>query len=427
MYECEACGHRPSRWVGRCARCDGWGTIAQVAASLAAAPSGAGTAVVAEPLAAGTQGDPERILTGVEGVDRVLGGGLVAGSVVLLAGEPGIGKSTLALQVAGALAAAGHPCLLASGEESRAQVAARAVRVGASADGVTFVPGRDLGGVVDAALASRPTVLVVDSVQTLRAAGSTHVPGGVAQVRVCTDALVGMAKEAGIAVLLTGHVTKDGDLAGPRALEHGKNRFGAEGETAWFEMGTGGLVPIDPTDLLVSGRALPGAAVALAQRGRRGLAIEVQALVGPAEGSGRRHATGLDLRRLQLVTAVLDRAGVAVGRSDVFGASPGGVRVDDPACDLAVAAAVASAATGVAPPAGTAFVGEIALTGRVHPAPAMAQRLQAARAAGCTSVFAPAGAEAATSDLLVHPVTQVGDALGWALPPAPMRPRSLPA
>jgi DNA repair protein RadA/Sms len=448
MYECEACGHRPSRWVGRGPRCDGWGTIAQVAASLAAAPSGAGTAVVAEPLAAGTQGDPERILTGVEGVDRVLGGGLVAGSVVLLAGEPGIGKSTLALQVAGALAAAGHPCLLASGEESRAQVAARAVRVGASADGVTFVPGRDLGGVVDAALASRPTVLVVDSVQTLRAAGSTHVPGGVARVRVCTDALVGMAKEAGIAVLLTGHVTKDGDLAGPRALEHavdvvltfegeprsglrvlaaGKNRFGAEGETAWFEMGTGGLVPIDPTDLLVSGRALPGAAVALAQRGRRGLAIEVQALVGPAEGSGRRHATGLDLRRLQLVTAVLDRAGVAVGRSDVFGASPGGVRVDDPACDLAVAAAVASAATGVAPPAGTAFVGEIALTGRVHPAPAMAQRLQAARAAGCTSVFAPAGAEAATSDLLVHPVTQVGDALGWALPPAPMRPRSLPA
>ncbi|HYJ59879.1 MAG TPA: S16 family serine protease, partial [Actinomycetota bacterium] len=145
------------------------------------------------------------------------------------------------------------------------------------------------------------------------------------------------------------------------------------------------------------------------------------------EGSGRRHVTGLDLRRLQLVTAVLDRAGVGVGRSDVFGASPGGVRLDDPACDLAVAAAVASAATGVAPPEGAAFVGEIALTGRVHAAPAMAQRLQAARAAGCTSVYAPAGAGPGTTDLLVIPVAEVRDALGWALPPASMRPRSLPA
>jgi len=448
IYECEACGHRPPRWAGRCPRCDGWGTVAQVAAPLAA-PVGTGAAAArAEPLTATGEGEPDRILTGIEGVDRVLGGGLVAGSVVLLAGEPGIGKSTLALQVAGALASAGRSCLLASGEESRQQVAARAVRIGANVDRVTFIPGRDLGAVLDAAVVGGPTVLVVDSVQTVRAAGSPHVPGGVAQVRVCTDAIVGMAKETGVAVVLTGHVTKDGDLAGPRALEHavdvvlsfegeprsglrvlaaGKNRFGAEGETAWFEMGPAGLAAIDPTDLLVSGRALPGAAVAVAQRGRRGLAIEVQAMVAPAEGAGRRHATGLDLRRLQLVTAVLDRAGVAVGRSDVFGASPGGVRLDDPACDLAVAAAVASAATGIAPPEGAAFVGEIALTGRVHPAPAMRQRLAAARAAGCTSLYAPAGVDTGPSDLVVVPVTQVRDAIDWALSPASMRPRSLPA
>ena len=173
--------------------------MAQVAASLATPSDGAGGAYP-EPLVGADDADPDRILTGIEGVDRVLGGGLVAGSVVLLAGEPGIGKSTLALQVAGALASAGRTCLLASGEESRQQVAARAARVGATADGITFIAGRDLGGVLDAATAARPTVLVVDSVQTLRAAGSTHVPGGVAQVRVCTDAVVGVAKETGVAV-----------------------------------------------------------------------------------------------------------------------------------------------------------------------------------------------------------------------------------
>ena len=221
---------------------------------------------------------------------------------------------------------------------------------------------------------TRPFLLAIDSIQTIRDTSGTQMPGGPSQVRLCTDALVGLAKEEGIAVLLTGHVTKDGDLAGPRTLEHavdvvltfdgdprsglrvlsgGKNRYGAEGETAWFEMGAGGLTEIDPTELLVSGSPSPGAAIALPQAGRRALAVEVQALVGASDGPARRQATGLDPRRFQLVAAVLDRgAGVPLGRCELFGASSGGVRLDDPACDLAIAAALASAATGVAPPAG---------------------------------------------------------------------------
>ncbi len=203
-----------------------------------------------------------RIGTGFAGVDRVLGGGLVPASVALLAGEPGIGKSTLLLHVLAHLSGAGHPCLLVSGEESLAQVASRSRRLGVEAGALSFAPGRDLASVIDAAVATRPTVLAVDSIQTLRDVDASQMPGGVSQVRTCADALVGLAKQHGIAVLLTGHVTKDGDLAGPRALEHavdvvlmfdgdprsglrvlagGKNRFGSEGETAWFEMGSRGL------------------------------------------------------------------------------------------------------------------------------------------------------------------------------------------
>ncbi len=234
------------------------------------------------------------------------------------------------LQVVGRLAAAGRRCLVVSGEESHAQVATRARRLGVADGDVRFAPGRDLAQVLATASAERPFLLAVDSIQTLRDTAGTQLPGGPAQVRLCTDALVGLAKAEGIAVLLTGHVTKDGDLAGPRTLEHAvdvvlgfdgdprsglrmvsatKNRFGAEGETAWFEMQADGLRSIDPTGLLVSGDREPGAAIALPRSGRRALAVEVQALVGGPEGPPRRQATGLDLRRFQLIAAVLERAG----------------------------------------------------------------------------------------------------------------------
>ncbi len=438
VLACTGCRQQVSQWVGRCPGCGAWGTVEEVIGSVSGgAARAASTPVPLVGLGAAPEID-QRTPTGSDGVDRVLGGGLVPGSVTLLAGEPGIGKSTLLLQLVANVSAAGHPCLLVSGEESQAQVAARARRLGIVAGAITFAPGRDLEQVLDAATAERPFLLAVDSIQTLRDTSGSQMPGGVSQVRTCTDALVGLAKSQGIAVVITGHVTKDGDLAGPRALEHavdvvlafdgdprsglrvlagGKNRFGAEGETAWFEMGAAGLREIDPTELLVSGERVPGAATALPRSGRRALAVELQALVGSTEGPARRQATGLDLRRFQLVAAVLERSGLALGRAELYGASSGGVKVDDPACDLAIAAALASAATGAAPPPDAAFVGEVALTGLVRSASAMEQRFAAARAVGCRTVFAPAGTTTpAPEGLRLVPVRTVRDALGWAFP-----------
>ncbi|TMK93198.1 MAG: DNA repair protein RadA [Actinobacteria bacterium] len=433
-FVCSACGQRLSQWTGRCPGCAAWGTVDETTG----VEVGRGRDHV-RPVTLHAGEDEPRIRTAVPGMDRVLGGGLVPGSVVMLAGPPGIGKSTLVLHLLGALAAGGTGCLLVSGEESRAQVASRARRLRIAVDDVGFAPGRDLDVVLSAARAMRPAVLAVDSIQTVRDPEATAMPGGVTQVRLCADALVGLAKSEGITVILTGHVTKHGDLAGPRALEHavdvvlafegdarsglrvlssGKNRFGAEGETAWFEMRPHGLARIDPTAMLVPGESAPGSAVAVVQAGRRALAIEVQALVS-VEGTGRRQATGLDPRRFQLVAAVLDRAAaLPLGRADLFGASSGGIRIDDPASDLAVAAALASAATGSMPPSGAAFVGEISLTGSLRPAPGMQQRLAAARGAGCSAVFAPGPVEAPPAGLTVHTVTHVTQALGWAIPGA---------
>jgi DNA repair protein RadA/Sms len=437
LFACGACGHQSSQWAGRCSSCHGWGTVEEVPSSFARGVAGSGPAAAPVPLLGDAGLADLRVPTGWDGLDRVLGGGLVASSVTLLAGEPGIGKSTLLLHLVAHLAASGLPCLLVSGEESHAQVAARARRLGVPGESLTFAPGRDLEQVLAVAREARPFLLAVDSIQTLRDSSGAQVPGGVSQVRTCTDALVGFAKTEGTAVVMTGHVTKDGDLAGPRALEHavdvvlsfdgdsrsglrvlsvGKNRYGAEGETAWFEMDERGLRQIDPSALLVSGERMPGAATALPLAGRRALAVEVQALIGPSDGPPRRQSTGLDPRRFQLVAAVLDRmAGIPVGRVELFGAAAGGIRVDDPACDLAIAAALASAATGAPPPVGAAFVGEISLTGQVRPAPAMAQRIAAARASGCTSVFAPSGAGPGADGVRIVEVGRVREAIGWAV------------
>lgn len=444
MFSCGACGQALGQWAGRCPSCGEWGSVAQVATSVPRSSLALVTSDLSD------LGDPDpRVTTGIVGVDRVLGGGLVPGSVVLLAGEPGIGKSTLLLQLVGRLAAGGHRCLLVSGEESRDQVAGRARRIGVPGDAVAFASGRELEPVLETARAASPFLLAVDSIQTLRDPSGSQTPGGVSQVRTCTDALVGFAKTHGVAVLLTGHVTKDGDLAGPRALEHavdvvltfdgdprsglrvlagGKNRFGTEGEVAWFEMGPEGLAEIDPTHLLVPGDRVPGAAVALPRSGRRAMAVEVQALVGSIDGPARRQATGLDARRFQLVAAVLERTvGLPIGRAELFGATAGGLRVDDPACDLATAAAVTSAATGLLPPPHSAFIGEVALTGLLRPAPGLVQRLHAARAAGCHTVYVPGGPRQEIDGIETVPVRELVDALGWALSPATTGPRRLPA
>jgi DNA repair protein RadA/Sms len=377
----------------------------------------------------------DRVRTGIDGLDRVLGGGLVPASVALLAGEPGIGKSTLLLHLLANLAAAGRSCLLVSGEESHAQVAARARRLGVAGDAVAFAPGRDLGAVLAAARDRRPFLLAVDSIQALRDPSGAQVAGGVAQVRACTDALVGLAKELGIAVVMTGHVTKDGDVAGPRALEHsvdvvlhvegdprsgmrilagGKNRFGSEGETAWFEMSPSGLRETDAAGILRPGEHLPGAAVALPMAGRRAVAVEIQALVGSLDGPARRQSTGIDGRRFHLLAAVLERAGgIPLGRAELFAATAAGLRIDDPAADLGILAALASAATGLPAPARTAFVGEVSLTGLVRPAPGMPQRFAAAVSAGCDLVVS-AEAPGSEPDARRLPVRHVAEALAWA-------------
>jgi DNA repair protein RadA/Sms len=438
VLTCGSCGHHVAQWAGRCPGCGEWGTIERHAATTASRSRGSPATV--RLLEGVDDAGDRRASTGFPGVDRVLGGGLVPGSVALLAGEPGIGKSTLLLHLVAHLASQGRDCLLVSGEESQAQVAARARRLGIPGDAVRFAPGRDLAQVLEAAQAEKPFLLAVDSIQTIRDTSGSQMPGGVSQVRTCADALAGLAKAEGVGVLLTGHVTKDGDLAGPRALEHtvdvvlsfdgdprsglrvlscGKNRFGAEGETAWFEMGAEGLREIDPTALLVSGERVPGAATALVRSGRRALAVEIQALVGAFEGPARRHATGLDLRRFQLVAAVLDRAsGLSIGRLELFGASSGGIRIDDPAADLAVAAALASAATGAMPPTSSAFVGEVSLTGQVRGASSMEPRFAAARSAGVRTVFAPPGTTALEGVRVVR-VRHVLEAVSWCVDARP--------
>jgi len=443
ILACAACRQQVAQWVGRCPGCGEWGTIQE-------APSASSSTGMTPSLLDLANGSPgaSRVPTGLDGLDRVLGGGLVGGSVLLLAGEPGIGKSTLLLQVLAHLANAGMRCLLVSGEESREQVGSRAHRLGLAGAAVSFAPGRDLRAVIETARATRPSLLAVDSIQAIRDVDAPQLPGGPAQVRQCTDALVGLAKTEGIAVLLTGHVTKDGDLAGPRTLEHavdvvltfegdprsglrtltgGKNRFGAEGETAWFEMGANGLHEIDPTELLRTHERVAGAATALPRSGRRALAVEVQALVGSPDGPGRRQTTGIDLRRFQLVAAVLDRtSGLPLARAELFGAASGGIRLDDPACDLAIAAALASAATGVPPPERAAFVGEVGLTGTVRPVSVTSQRFAAAAAAGCSVVFAPTTDPTVERGLRVVPVHRLTDAIRWAVPDdaANRRPRT---
>jgi DNA repair protein RadA/Sms len=443
LYVCSGCGRSSSQWAGRCPSCGEWGTVDQEPAAAPARRGGA--AVAARTGSLLDQPEERRISVGLSGVDRVLGGGLVPGSVVLLAGPPGIGKSTLLLQLASRLSEAGHPCLLASGEESRPQVASRARRLGIDGTELRFVPGRDLLEIVAAAEADRPKVLIVDSIQTVREPGSASLPGGTAQVRACADALIGVAKETGTAVVLVGHVTKDGDVAGPRTLEHavdavlafegdhrsglrvlssGKNRFGAEGEMAWFEMGSKGLTETDAGPG-VAAESEPGSATALVLAGRRGFAVDVQALVVPVDGPARRHVAGLDPRRFNLVAAVTDRAaGLRLLHSELYGAVSGGVRLDDPGVDLAVAAALASSCVGAPTPAGRAFVGEVSLTGMVRPVSGFEQRLQAAVAAGVEVVICPSGPgppPAHGPPVRLAPVRHIRDALAWAIGPREAR------
>lgn len=387
-YRCATCGYGSAKWMGFCPSCGSSAALVEVVAAARAQPTRAARVV---PLVEAGRDEPPRRPTGLAEVDRVLGGGLVAGAAVLVGGEPGVGKSTLLLQVAAALAADGARVLLASAEESAGQVALRAARLGSCPADVLIASERDVDAVIAAAAELRPDLLVVDSVQTVAAAEVGGAPGGVAQVREAAARLVHFAKESGVPVVLIGHVTKDGAIAGPRLLEHMvdvvlylegdverglrvlrslKNRFGATHQVGLFEMGDRGLVEVpDPSGWLVAGwrGGVPGSVVFPAVDGRRPLLVEVQALVSePGNPQPRRSVRGLEAARVHQVLAVLERhAHFPFDTRDVYVSVVGGLQVRDPGADLPVAIALASSALGEPLPAIAAW-GEVGLTGEVR-------------------------------------------------------------
>jgi len=412
QYACTECGYSAGRWFGKCPGCNAFGTLVEEVVgqvTRAAAPP--------KPLLRLVDVQAEeaaRIPTGVPELDRVLGGGLVPASLVLVGGEPGVGKSTLLLTALQAMSA-DRRTLLITGEESVAQVKLRAERLGGAAN-VEILAETELDVVCETLQTERPDVCVIDSVQTLYSSELGSAPGSVAQVREAAARLLRVAKGAGVATILVGHVTKDGAVAGPRVLEHlvdcvlqfegdryrahrvlraVKNRFGSTNELGVFEMTGAGLVGV-PDPSAVFGRTVDGeagAAVACALEGTRPILLEVQALVAQTDlAMPRRVATGVDPKRLAMIVAVLARhAGIALGQADVFVNVAGGVRIDEPGADLAVALAIASAARRLPVRAATAVFGEIGLTGRLREATQADRRLEECAKLGLLAVVTPSG------------------------------------
>src|SRR5213083_726360 len=410
-YACTDCGYSSGRWFGKCPGCNAFGTLVEdvVGSPTANAPPQPLLRLVDVEAA-----EAERISTGVPELDRVLGGGIVPASLVLVGGEPGVGKSTLLLSALATISR-DRRALLVTGEESTAQVKLRASRLG-GAEQVEILAETELDAVCATLERERPDVCVIDSVQTLYSVELGSAPGSVAQVREAAGRVLRVAKEAGVAVFLVGHVTTDGAVAGPRVLEHlvdcvlqfegdryrahrvlraVKNRFGSTNELGVFEMTGTGLVGVpEPSELFGRGaEGEVGAAVACALEGTRPILLEIQALVAPTDlAMPRRVATGVDPKRLAMIVAVLSRhARVALGSADVFVNVAGGVRIDEPGADLPVALAIASAARGAAVKEATAAFGEIGLTGRLRAVSQAERRLEEAAKFGVRQVLAPAG------------------------------------
>lgn len=418
VYRCTVCGHTEPKWLGRCPECGEWNSLRE-APAVESGPDRAGETFPL-PITAIDPGRGARMATGLEEVDRVLGGGLMRGSAVLLGGEPGIGKSTLLLQIC-AKAEAGGRILYVSGEESPAQIRLRAERLGTLREGLEVFSSGELGlvrGVLDAV---KPSLIVVDSIQTLHAEEAGSVPGTANQIKYCAQELVAWTKEHEAGLFLVAHVTKEGIIAGPKAAEHlvdavlsfeqsegelrvlraSKNRFGSAEEVGIFRMGEHGLVEVgDPSGLFLVRRegAVPaGAAVAPVHEGSRILLVEIQALTVPAKaGLTRVYSERIEAARVSRIAAVLEKhTGIRFSDQDIYVNVAGGMRLTEPGIDLALAAALYSARSGRALPAGTALAGELSLAGEVRPVRQMRRRARAALALGFGSVLGPAeGGEA---------------------------------
>jgi DNA repair protein RadA/Sms len=423
-FVCQNCGATATRWSGKCVACGEWNTLVEETDAGPAPGSGisrgARGRVVALETLLGQNDDAPRMPTGVAELDRVTGGGLVPGSALLIGGEPGIGKSTLLLQLTAALAVAGRRAIYFSGEEAVAQVRMRADRLGLAQAPVALASETNLANIL-ATLAEqgRPDLVVIDSIQTLWADALEAAPGTVSQVRAATQSLIRFAKQHGTALLLVGHVTKEGQIAGPKVIEHMvdtvlyfegdrghpfrilravKNRFGATDEIGVFEMAGAGLREVaNPSELFLGERDAhaPGAAVFAGVEGTRPLLVEIQALVAQSSlGTPRRAVVGWDANRLSMLLAVLDaRCGVSLSQHDVYLNVAGGLRIAEPAADVAVAAALISSFSGAALPSDRVYFGEISLSGAVRATGYMTARLREAQKLGFRGAVIPSHGE----------------------------------
>ncbi|MBD0861828.1 DNA repair protein RadA [Gordonia sp. zg691] len=421
-FRCTGCGHQVAKWVGRCPECGEWGTIGEVATGPAASRSTPAVAPTSPALRI-TEVDAESsaaVPTGIGELDRVLGRGVVPGSVILLAGEPGVGKSTLLLEAVKHWAAADRTALYITGEESAGQVRMRAERTGAVHPNVYLAAETDLATILGHVDSVRPSLMIVDSVQTVVASGAEGVTGGVTQIRAVTTALVSLAKNRGVAVILVGHVTKEGAVAGPRSLEHlvdvvlafegdkhstlrmvrgVKNRFGAADEVGCFEQRDDGIHQVpDPSGIFLHQRDsdVSGSVTMVTMDGKRALVGEIQALANGTEmNNPRRAVSGLDMNRVAMVLAVLQARGgrKELAKSEVYLSTVGGMRVTEPAADLAIALSVYSTLTGRPVPQSTVVIGEVGLGGEVRRVSAVARRLAEARRLGFREAIIPAATD----------------------------------
>ncbi|TAK21458.1 MAG: DNA repair protein RadA [Chloroflexota bacterium] len=435
VFLCQTCGGQTPRWLGRCPHCEAWNSLVEtVESGPPARASRGGNTSRSRPVSLtrlGATTTAERVTTGIGEFDRVLGGGIVPGSIALVGGDPGIGKSTLLLIAAARIAGDGS-VLYVSGEESPEQIAMRARRLGLDADGLLILAETSVESIIEQAGGTAPRLLVVDSIQTMTLGDVDSPAGSVTQVRECAMALLRFAKDSGIPVMLVGHVTKDGAIAGPRILEHIvdvvlhlegerfnayrvlrgiKNRYGSTDEIGVFEMRDDGLVEVaNPSSAFISERAgdADGSAIAVTLEGTRPILVEVQALTAPSNlGMPRRTANGIDANRLQLLVAVLQRrVGIPLGNQDVYVNVAGGIRVVEPALDMAVALAIASSYRGLPIPADIAVIGEIGLNGEARRVSQIDRRLAEARRLGFARCVVPrSGAVRGRADGLLSAAT----------------------